>query len=353
MMSPLNESGRVLVLGAGASAFAGYPVAAGLLPFVRNHGFTEANSRRIASEIFEKLNDAEFQFSRHVVRDPSGTANLEQLLTYLELYGSFPGTQFSLNPWCGRDSDCIRRVVTDAFLEYQYDLNKRLWERPTTETYTVGEICAAWGNYIRPGDTILTFNWDVLHEIILWRSKLWSYRDGYGFECENQGFRDETSRTLMFKLHGSVNWVQEHEYENVKYIAHVKDFFWDSRDWDWRAHHSETQSDSGRKLVLPTYLKDISSNRALQTIWTNAHRILVEARELIVVGYSLNRVDHPARLLFGIALSENPGLDHVTVVSPDASEWAEFLSGLDKKLIHIRGKFEDWVRKGNANPAAV
>jgi hypothetical protein len=352
-MSRLNESGRVFVLGAGASLFAGYPVAAGLLPFVRNHGFTEVNSRRIASEIFEKLSNAEFQFSRHVVRDPSGTANLEQLLTYLELYGSFPGTQFSLDPWCERDSDCIRRVVTDAFLEYQYDLSKRLWDSPTAQMRPVEEICGTWGACTSPGDVIVTFNWDVLHEIILWRSRLWSYRDGYGFDCENQGSRDEKSRTLMLKLHGSVNWVQEYEHENVKYIAHVKDFFWESQDWDSREHHSEARSDSGRKLVLPTYLKDISSNRVLQAIWTKAHRVLAGAKELIVIGYSLNRVDHPARLLFGIALSENPDLDHVTVVSPDAGEWAGFLSGLDKKLVHTSSKFEDWVRKRNATPAAL
>jgi hypothetical protein len=145
----------------------------------------------------------------------------------------------------------------------------------------------------------------------------------------------------------------EYEYEKVEYIAHVKDFFGDSQDWDWREHHSEAQSDSGRKLVLPTYLKDISSNRALLAIWTNAHRVLTEAKEIIVIGYSLNQVDHPARLLFGIALSENPDLDCVTVVSPDASEWAEFLSGLDKKIVHIRSKFEDWVCKRNTHPAGL
>jgi len=340
-------------LGAGASAFAGYPIAAGLLPFLRQHAFTEARSKAIASEVLNKLSDAEQLFARVVVRNPLESPNLEQLLTYLELYGSFPGTIFSLNPWSDRDSDGVRRTITDAFLEYQYDLSRRVWDRPSAGNRANKETCEAWAGQLGPGDVILTFNWDVLHEVILWRSKLWSYRDGYGFECENQGSRDEASRTLILKLHGSVNWVQEHEYENVEYIAHVKDFFWDSRDWDWRPHYSETQSDSGRKLVLPTYLKDISSNRALQAIWTNAHRVLGEAKELVVIGYSLNRVDHPARLLFGIALSENPDLDHVTVVSPDAGEWAGFLSGLDKKLVRVSSRFEDWVRRESANPATL
>ena len=101
--------------------------------------------------------------------------------------------------------------------------------------------------------------------------------------------------------------------------------------------------DSGRKLVLPTYLKDISSNKVLLDIWTKAHSAIAEAQELVVVGYSLNAADHPARLLFGTALLENRTLDHVTVVSPSTGEWAGFLYRMNKRIVPIRQKFEDWV----------
>ncbi len=112
------SSGRVFVLGAGASLFAGYPLAAGLLSFIRGFRSLEATTRETASRVLEKLSDAESQFTRSIVRDPNGTANLEELLTYLELYRSFPRTVFESNPWTSADSDAARRVITDRFLYY-------------------------------------------------------------------------------------------------------------------------------------------------------------------------------------------------------------------------------------------
>lgn len=341
-MAGFVPNGRVLVLGAGASAYAGYPLAPRLLTFIRNYTFSEMRTRERASRVIAKLNEAEFHFTREVVRDPNGVANLEELLTYLEMYHSFPGTPFSINPWNSSDSADIRSVVTSRFLEHQYDLNRTTWGDGTARG-TVGEVSAAWASLIRPGDVILTFNWDILHEVILWRHDLWSYRDGYGFKFDEQGQAERSSGTLMLKLHGSVNWVQQNDGDSVGHIADAKDFFSGSKDWDWRPHDNEAQADSGRKLVLPTYLKDISSNKVLLDVWTKAHRVIRDAREMIVVGYSLNAVDHPARLLFGTALSENASLGCVTVVSPDTGEWGEFLSRINKRVSPVRQKFEDWV----------
>jgi len=89
-MSTFVSSGKVFVLGAGASAFAGYPLATGLLSFIRNFNSFEVKTKEKASRVIGKLNDAEFFFSRSVVRDPNGVANLEELLTYLELYTLVP-----------------------------------------------------------------------------------------------------------------------------------------------------------------------------------------------------------------------------------------------------------------------
>jgi hypothetical protein len=343
-MNRFDPSGRVFVLGAGASVFAGYPLAPGLLAFIRNFETREVRAKEIASRVMGKVNDAELHFSRNIIRDPNGVANLEELLTYLELYHSFPGTMFALEPWDASDSANVRLVITQRFLDFQYDLSKKLWEEGQRGS-AAAKVTEAWAAMIRPGDVILTFNWDILHEIILWRAGLWSYRDGYGFECGTQGTNDRLSRTQILKLHGSVNWVQEQDTSPIVYVAHVPDFFPGSKDWDWRPHHSEAQSDSGRKLVLPTYLKDISSNRVLLAAWTNAHRVVSEATELTVVGYSLNPVDHPARLLFGTALSQNGALRHVIVVSPETGEWERFLHHIDKPIIPVRQKFEDWVHQ--------
>lgn len=358
-MSSFATSGRVFVLGAGASAFAGYPLASGLLRFIRDFQSLEVMTKQIASRVLDKLNQAEFLFNKHIIRDPNRVPNLEELLTYLELYRSFPGTIFAANPWDSSDSAAIRRVITEKFLEYQYDLQKSAWGSGTalasvaTRINEIRKVAEAWPKLLKPGDVILTFNWDILHEVILWRSGLWSYRDGYGFQCGAQGEREDCSQVLILKLHGSVNWVQEDDYDPVTEVANVPDFFVNSKDWAPRSHYSQAQTDSGRKLVLPTYLKDISSNRALLDVWTRAHLFIREAKQFFVLGYSLNRVDHPARLLFGTALSENGALKEVTVVSPDATQWATFLTQLTKEMIRVRQKFEEWVfAASGSNPSA-
>ena len=351
-ISAVEGSGRVFVLGAGASMFAGYPLASDLLRFIRDFQSLEVNTREIASRVLDKLNQAEFFFNRNIVRDLNKVSNLEELLTYLELYHSFPGTAFAWNPWDATDSAGIRRLITEKFLGYQYDLNNLVWGTDPVPTSIpihlarLRRISDAWMKLIMPGDAIVTFNWDILHEIILWKAGLWSYRDGYGFQCGDQGKMEAATKVVVLKLHGSVNWVQENESNPVREIADVASFFVKSKDWEPRDHSSQAQRDSGRKLVLPTYLKDISSNKVLLDIWTTSHMLLSKARELIVVGYSLNRADHPARLLFGTALSENRGLTRITIVSPEATAWDNFLSQMSKPMHRITQTFEDWVRGG-------
>ncbi len=330
--------------------FAGYPLAKDLLDFVRGFRSRDDTARRVASRVLEKLNNAEQQFIRRIRRDYSGTANLEELLTYLELYGSFAGTSFDNEPWSSADSDDVRRLITEKFQDYQWDLNALVWdsgtpvEQLTVDGNRIREVSERWASLIQPGDVIVTFNWDVLNERILWQSRLWSYVDGYGFQFGEQSHKDEGTKVIMLKLHGSVNWVQREASEPLEGIAHAADFFRGARDSSLRDSFSQAQTDSGRKLVLPTYLKDISSNKALLDLWTRAHQAVAGAKEMFVVGYSLNPIDHPARLLFGVALSENIALNCVTVVSPDNTEWGSFLYQLNKEIVSIRKKFEEWVR---------
>jgi hypothetical protein len=243
----------------------------------------------------------------------------------------------------------VRRWITWKFLSYQWDLNKLVWgngkpvEQIGCDPDRVRDVAKAWGERVVCGDAIVTFNWDILREIILWRSGKWSYRDGYGFECGKQGDHEVKSPTLILKLHGSVNWVQSEARTCVDEIDSVADLFQGSKDWDPRTHIHQAQTDSGRKLILPTYLKDITSNGLLLKTWTRAHDLVANAREIIVIGYSLNKADHPARLLLGTALSANRKANEITVVGPDLGQWDEFASTVGKRFYLNRGTFETWV----------
>ena len=207
----------------------------------------------------------------------------------------------------------------------------------------VRSVAKAWIRKIGPGDEIISFNWDLLHEALLWQGKKWSYVDGYGFTLHKADSRERLTKTHIYKLHGSVNWVQEKRTDEVTELQWVREYFFDSYPLPTDLPPKSANWDMGRKLVLPTYLKDISSNRALLSVWQLAHEALQRATEIFVIGYSLNPADHPARLLLGIALGKNNATREITVVNPSVGEWSDFAYSLGKKLVPIQMKFEEWV----------
>ena len=58
---------------------------------------------------------------------------------------------------------------------------------------------------IQPGDTVITFNYDVSLERELRRAGKWGIRDGYGFDLGVDSLLPSAIKLL--KLHGSTNWI--------------------------------------------------------------------------------------------------------------------------------------------------
>ncbi|MCI0698359.1 SIR2 family protein [candidate division KSB1 bacterium] len=62
-------------------------------------------------------------------------------------------------------------------------------------------------NFIKAGDNIVTFNYDLLVEQMLWKRGLWNPFDGYGFEFETGGNNEfPETKVQVLKVHGSINW---------------------------------------------------------------------------------------------------------------------------------------------------
>jgi len=328
-ISGRNTSSRVIILGAGASAFAGYPLARDLLSYIEP-GLLASDQTKAS------LNALKFAMAR-LEADLPNLATLEFLLTLIELNDPFTKESLGPEPWKQEDSDRLAEVIARCFASHQEALVNDPVKRPAS----YDRVAAGWAAKVYPGDQILSFNWDCLHESILWEHQKWSPRDGYGFELEGTAkWPSNTCGIVFHKLHGSAIWLIKEIEDSVPMIQRARWLFLGCSNQNF---HGFFANGSNRCLILPTYLKDITQYRALLTVWEQAQEALRNANELIVVGYSLHPADHLARFLLSSELDRNKTVRQITLVMKEPGYWPEFLKSLGRDWVQAHTTFEDWV----------
>lgn len=328
--------GRVYILGAGASEFAGYPLGPDLWAWLRAADLGDSWAKDRAAEVIQEV-------SRILEAMPPADhdkPDLEALFTRLDLAEMgieplIPG----LPDWSLLRPRLIA-MITNAFLYCEFRLQQEFRKGQRAEAACTLQN---WADVVRPRDTIITFNWDILHEAALWRAHKWHYADGYGFECHdapNAG----GSPVKVLKLHGSVNWAQAVPADCQPDIEHKADFFQNGRDGPKSFEKHLGQLNLGKNLITPSYLKNISDNRLLIDIWGQALSALREATEVVSIGYSLNPADALARVLISLGLSQNRDLMIIEVVSPTVNEaWQCCAEALGKEARMTKKSFKDWA----------
>lgn len=101
----------------------------------------------------------------------------------------------------------------------------------------------------------------------------------------------------LLKLHGSLNWLQCPNCQRLFTAFDEKLVV--SEKIGTRCRHCKKHDISAKlrgTLVMPTFLKDFS-NFQLKLVWQNAGVELMEARRLVVIGYSLPHSDFEFRQL--------------------------------------------------------
>jgi hypothetical protein len=168
---------RIFILGAGASCFAGYPLGLDLWAFVRDETTRDVMSEQRASVV----TDAIKRLLQVVPPREFDRPDLEQLFTLLDL------AEAGMEPLELRKMDWrslrpkLMGMIANAFQWYEYQLQARLREKDDPAAMVLDK----WASRLHEGDTIVTFNWDLLHEAALWRREKWHYADGYGFTCSD------------------------------------------------------------------------------------------------------------------------------------------------------------------------
>ena len=281
---------RVFVLGAGASYHAGYPLAADL-------------GRRLAGWITTL---------------PSGHDYRIYLKQVAELYGSLDNFEVILGDLMTRRQGSPAMAVPAGFLPpLLSNLTEAIRDYFDSIRGGPAPLYDKLARIVRPGDSVITFNYDLATERALCTAGLWDVRTGYGFAI---GDSDQPSPVEIIKLHGSTNWrallfggrAMGGFVANGGSLGHRPALFF-RPDLEYLgypdfvdplcAHLDSAPSLSA--MVMPALPKHFYFETSFgkewkpfwDSLWARARRAIGKADELVVIGYSMPTIDERARTM--------------------------------------------------------
>ncbi len=162
---------------------------------------------------------------------------------------------------------------------------------------------------IQPGDSIITFNYDIILDQIVWQlasenrnSIKWHPSTGYGITFK--GYLDQLqpsqkdqllaletdpSSIHIYKLHGSLGWfLQAPAGELVLYLS-------GKPERGWLASKGYL---SGQLLLIPPIPEKDFPFEPLQEVWEQAEKALNNAEKVYFIGYRFPQIDLRALRLF-------------------------------------------------------
>ena len=326
------------VFGAGASIHAGYPLSSkmggGLLEFMLNY------------ETGRYRGSADF-----LIESFGKTPNIEEMVTVLEERIGALKDSPDLN------DRAQRSVLGHAHGQIAEAL--REWFRAIHDT--PAPLYAAFADeIIKPGDTVITFNYDDSLDRELKRVGVWDLSRGYGFRLGNA---DTRSDVPLLKLHGSTNWIVSlfggvssgpvavgpYGAMGGSPVIHLADAsYLGYPEFSGRVY---TGGGTTLSLILPGRSKRFIFDTSLgpeyepfwNSLWSQAVDALKRSDSLVICGYSMPPADKRAREL--LLETPNKGVQ-VTIVSGSQSETIadQFRAvGFRKVEAFQGGHFEQWL----------
>ncbi len=326
------------ILGAGASRHAGYPLTCELGGLLRDWAVrTESSWSGFIQEAFELY---------------GGLENLEEVLT--DLYERPDGSRAAKlsKMHCGNMIGAFNVAIPELF----YDLR-----RNTSLPRDLYRVLAE--EKIKPGDTVVTFNYDLACERALHMAGLWEVSDGYGFDFGVESI--PSSKVRVLKLHGSTNWVGilfggNMGFSQASSVYDQRPAVFGKREFAFLGYGEDmrdplmaqiTRTGGNPALILPTLHKNFFHQTTFDRewepfwdeIWRQAGESLGASEKVVIIGYSMPVADERARNL--ILKCTNPSAE-VLVFSGSASGsiCQAFQScGFEAAVSAGSGYFEDFL----------
>jgi hypothetical protein len=214
---------------------------------------------------------------------------------------------------------------------------------------------------LRPGSTIITFNYDPLLEYALGHLDSvgisWKPSTGYGLRFEGEFSTGELkvmpaeseSNVQLLKLHGSMNWlVLADEWPHPpRWLLWLT-----THNFGGPGHVCMREARTGavlRPLFLPPKPAKDYEIVGLSNLWEKAGRALADASSLTVIGYRFPETDAAARDLIRKAehLRDSDRVTYVTLNDPEAEQ--TFRDHFPKVSVFTKG-FAAYVKHLDEQP---
>jgi len=223
--------------------------------------------------------------------------------------------------------------------------------------------------------TFITFNQDIHIERILSKFEKIKKYSRYGkflnfpycYDLEDQYlnitspkhssvnlFTEDTKRfpsPKIYKLHGSLSWFSTHNSSNISknQIFNPKRRFYIT----CRAELSSSLTISRNKrkvhtfpiIVPPVLHKSRILHAALHNLWTKAEKILSEANEIVIFGYSCPETDVESVNLVRRSIKGNKNLEGFSVVDPNHEVANRYLKLLNIGFLSYYRDVEHYLNK--------
>ena len=217
--------------------------------------------------------------------------------------------------------------------------------------------------YFRDAKTanrIITFNYDdSLDEYLLgyhrYDVKKVYFSDLKSHKGELPTKRNDKSKPLLLKLHGSVNWNcnttrYRKVFQEVVTESSRTDRFNLNNIWYRENGTPEVGDPDSPCLIPPIAFKPVAHVQPFKHLWKIASQYLNECKELYVCGYSLPHTDPMATALFGNV--RNPHLEKIVVVDREAAVIDRLTKVIQEENVpgaewSYRKDFGEFVRKDN------
>jgi hypothetical protein len=320
---------RVFILGAGASAACGIAVARDIL--------REAMQRlaKRDAELAEKVHDLLHYLYPGFSEDLSNYPNVEDFLNLIEMAKEFHTEAYKESRrWSEarlqEAADITLRAITEYIWEFMADSDRRR------------VLFALVHELVRPGDVVVSFNWDFMIDLALEdldenSSPVYSYSSAF-------------DSVVLLKPHGSIDWFEKSKLPRDKKL--LKEMQHRATGVCFYPYFQLAQNPDLLKypsfIVPPLSVKKFGG--FLRRVWKDVDRAVATAKELYIIGYSLPREDQFARLVIGRAIQRNNANRKeghkrlpVIVVNPDEGAIATFTKLVGSGAQFFQTSLKDYV----------